>query len=419
MKTNKKYIKSNHFQKIICCSIIVTLLILCQRTIAQAVLETGGQKMPNEWIDKDTHHKVIRLSRREGNNSSFYFHNNPFVPQTKKEGDRMVFYGTDNKGGRQAFTVNLKTFAINQVTNVAGRIGSEIIGHKTNSIYYQLKDSVFAVNINTKQTKLIFVFPADYKGNIASINADETVLAGAKASDAQKEILKQFPEKSKFFDRVFDAHLANDLFIINIKTATLKKIHTENTWLGHVQFSPVDPSLLMFCHEGPWHKVDRIWHININTGEVKMMHKRSVENEIAGHEFFSWDGNTIWFDLQIPKSVTFYLAGADVKTGKEIKYQMTRDEWSIHFNISPDQKLFAGDGGDAGQVAKAKNGMWVYLFTPDGDKFKSEQLVNMQHHNYKSEPNVHFSPDGKWVIFRANFEGEEEVYAVEVAKSDK
>jgi oligogalacturonide lyase len=41
----------------------------------------------------------------------------------------------------------------------------------------------------------------------------------------------------------------------------------------------------------------------------------------------------------------------------------------------------------------------------------------MKHHYYKFEPNVHFSPDGKWVIFRANFEGKEEVYAVEVKKT--
>jgi tricorn protease len=26
------------------------------------------------------------------------------------------------------------------------------------------------------------------------------------------------------------------------------------------------------------------------------------------------------------------------------------------------------------------------------------------------------SPDGKWIIFRANFEGREQVYAVEIAK---
>ena len=41
----------------------------------------------------------------------------------------------------------------------------------------------------------------------------------------------------------------------------------------------------------------------------------------------------------------------------------------------------------------------------------------MKNHNYHLEPNVHFSPDEKWIIFRANFEGGvEQVYAVEIAK---
>jgi oligogalacturonide lyase len=139
-----------------------------------------------------------------------------------------------------------------------------------------------------------------------------------------------------------------------------------------------------------------------------------MDMEIAGHEWISPDGKTIWFDLQQPRSVTFFVAGVDIKTGKERKYSLQRDEWSIHFTTSPDQKLFAGDGGDSGQVAKAKDGRWIYLFTPDGDKFKSTKLVDMKNHNYKLEPNVHFSPDGKWIIFRANFEGNTNVYAVQL-----
>jgi oligogalacturonide lyase len=38
-------------------------------------------------------------------------------------------------------------------------------------------------------------------------------------------------------------------------------IVASNDWLNHVQFSPTDPGLIMYCHEGPWHEVDRIWTI--------------------------------------------------------------------------------------------------------------------------------------------------------------
>jgi oligogalacturonide lyase len=162
--------------------------------------------------------------------------------------------------------------------------------------------------------------------------------------------------------------------------------------------------------------VDRIWTIDVNktSRAPQGMHRRTMDMEIAGHEFFSPDGKTIWFDLQMPRGEAFFVAGTNVKTLQEKKYRLQRDEWSIHFTLSPDQKLFAGDGGDPGQVAKAPNGQWIYLFRLNGDHFVAEKLVNMQHHNYKLEPNVHFSPDGKWIIFRANFEGGQQVYAVEV-----
>jgi oligogalacturonide lyase len=104
-------------------------------------------------------------------------------------------------------------------------------------------------------------------------------------------------------------------------------------------------------------------------------------------------------------------------TGKEIRYQLQRNEWSIHYNLSPDEKTFCGDGGDPSQVARATDGMWIYLFRPQDDSLRSEKLADMQFQKYRAlEPNVHFSPDGKWVIFRANFTGKEEVYAVRIDK---
>jgi oligogalacturonide lyase len=392
---------------------------------AQPVMETGGQKMPDEWIDKTTGHKIIKLTRREGSNMSFYFHNNPFV------GNKMIFYGTNpsnslkndsvkqeiynvTAGNKQIYSVDLGTLKTDQITFQRSPMNGEIVAPKNHLIYYQIKDSVFSTNIDTKQTKLVYVFPADFKAGITTLNADETLLAGAWSSDKEKEILKNNPNKSSYFNLIYEAREPRTLFTVNVRTGELKKLFADSAWLNHVQFSPTDPKLLMFCHEGPWHKVDRIWTINIDTKQIKLMHKRTMDMEIAGHEWFEPDGKIIWYDLQQPRSTNFFVGGTNVSTGEEKKYSLTRDEWSIHFNISKDQKLFCGDGGNEGQVAKAKNGMWIYLFKPNGDKFISEKLVDMKHHNYSLEPNVHFSPDGKWIIFRANFEGEANVYAVQI-----
>jgi hypothetical protein len=41
----------------------------------------------------------------------------------------------------------------------------------------------------------------------------------------------------------------------------------------------------------------------------------------------------------------------------------------------------------------------------------------MSKHQYKLEPNVSFTPDQKWVVFRSNMFGPTYVFAVEVAKA--
>jgi oligogalacturonide lyase len=410
------------------CILSVFFAMITVLSNAQPVMETGGQKMPDEWIDKSTGHKLIRLTRREGSSMSFYFHNNPFI------GNKMVFYNsrletpgevTDmrkqetynlNVKDKQLYMIDLGTLAIEQLTHHPTPMNGEIVSVKRKEVFFQVKDSVFSVNVETKKQRLVFVFPEDFKANITTVNADGTLLGGARATAAEAEILKNNPEKKDFFNLIYEAKLPKTLFTINIATQKLTKLFTDSAWLNHVQFSSTDPSLLMFCHEGPWHKVDRIWTIDVNTKKVTLMHKRTMDMEIAGHEWFGESGKRIWFDLQLPRGETFFVAGADVKTGREIKYQVERNDWSVHYTSSADEKSFAGDGGDPGAVAKAKDGQWINYFTVKGDWLQAEKLVNMKYHKYKLEPNVHFSPDGKWIIFRANFEGTENVYAVEIKK---
>jgi oligogalacturonide lyase len=211
----------------------------------------------------------------------------------------------------------------------------------------------------------------------------------------------------------------------------MKTILRSTDWLNHLEFSPTDPTLLMVCHEGPWHKVDRIWTIRADGSGLTKVHTRTIEMEIFGHEFWSADGSTIWYDLQTPRGEDFWVAGYNVKTGQRTRYHLQRNEWSIHFNVTRDGTLFCGDGGDPGQVAHAPDGEWLYLFRPELRKnqgvedpglirtgvFHAEKLVNMKQHEYHLEPNVSFTPDQKWIVFRSNMFGDTYTFAVEAAKA--
>ncbi len=106
------------------------------------VVETGGKNtMPAQWIDKETGHKIVHLVNREGDNRSFYFHNNPFLPAANGFKEKMIFYGRVNEN-QQLFSVVLKTGETTQISDKR-RISGEIAATKNRMVYYQCGDSVF------------------------------------------------------------------------------------------------------------------------------------------------------------------------------------------------------------------------------------------------------------------------------------
>jgi oligogalacturonide lyase len=440
----------------------MTISRLLTLTLVLASGASAAADLPAEWIDPDTGHRVIRLSREDGT-QSLYFHQNAYTTDGKK------LIVTTAGGG--IATINLATREVKAL--VAGPVSVLVAGHKTGDVYYTKKEGgdrgsaaiVYAANVDTGAAREVVKLPPGR--NVASLNADETLLlgtyveggnpataapAGGRLPGADTRFGQPNYEavgldgKPMTFADAKDLRLHNTLmatragaprvlFTVNTKTGAVKDIFREHEWLGHLQFSPTDPNLIMFCHEGTWHEVDRIWTIRADGASLKKIHSRAMHMEIAGHEFFSADGSTIWYDLQTPRGVDFWLAGYKVATGRRIWYHLQRNEWSVHFNVSSDGTLFAGDGGDSEMVARAPDGKWIYVFRPervpdvagikaansdsliDTGYFQAERLVNTSKHDYRLEPNVTFTPDMKWIVFRSNMLGPTHVFAVEIAKS--
>lgn len=385
-------------------------------------------ELPRDWVDAETGHRIVRLSEEAGS-SSFYFHQNAY------SGDKLIF---STRSGLS--TYDFKTHKTEQI--VEGRAGAVVVGKKTGKVFYFKGDSVFETDVNTKATREIVKDGKQLRtGSGFGLNADETLLAGSMvvgelpaefrpqpaptatptpmpgAPAGQVPGRDSYPGKGDMMERRLAAKVPMQLFTINIKSGEVKTFHQATDWLNHVQMSPTDPNLIMFCHEGPWHKVDRIWTIRTDGSDLKKIHTRTMDMEIAGHEFFGQDGKHIYYDLQTPKGQVFWLAEYDIKTGKMQKFGMEKKEWSVHFGVAPDGKSFLGDGGGPNSVAKGDNGQFIYLFKPEGGKFKSERLVNLAKHDYSLEPNATFTPDGKWIVFRSNMLGPMHIYAVEIAKA--
>ncbi len=425
-------------------------LLLSTVALVAPLISASSQDLPTTWVDQDTGHRIYRLSNEPGS-SGFYFNVNAYSP----DGRLMVYTAHDG-----IHTLELATKKTRLL--VPGGVHAIVVGRKTNSVFFsEFSETADATTISKADlvtgavTKLTTL-----KGRVSipTINADETLAAGtmndgpavepeyganrvtpngtpARAAQQSGNLVQ--PEgKGAMMERRLASRQPLLLFTVSLKPGAengrLTTLLKSTDWVNHLLFSPVDPTLLMYCHEGPWQKVDRIWMIHTDGTHNTLIHKRTMLMEIAGHEFWGLDGKTIWYDWQFPKGEDFFLAGYDLETHRRTAFHMQRNEWSIHFNLTQGETLFTGDGGDPGQVAKAPDGEWIELFHPQmitgagainepdfwqPGVFHSEHLVNMSHHNYKLEPNVRFSPDKTMVIFTSNMFGPSYVFGVEVEKS--
>jgi len=410
---------------------------LSDKSAAQTTAPTTAPQTvlpPLTWLDHDTGHRIHRLTSEPGS-TGLYFNINAYTP----DGKDMTYSAPD--GIHMLELASGKTKLL-----VPGKLKTIAMGKKTRSVYFINTDQheICWANVDTGDVKTLAKLPA--RGVVASINADETLAAGTYIEgtagqdygenrvmpEGQSGPLVQPINKAEMMEERLAAHLPLVLFTINLQTGQQTQLLHSTDWINHLLFFPADPTLLMYCHEGPWHKVDRIWMIRTDGTGNHLIHPRTMAMEIAGHEFWGIDGKNIWYDLQRPKGEDFFLAGFNVQTSERRWYHLQRNEWSIHFNVTEDESLFCGDGGDPSQVAHATDGQWIYLFHPEllevsGENekdfvqpgvFHSERLVNMSKHDYKLEPNVRFSPDEKMVIFTSNMFGPSYVFGVEV-KAEK
>jgi oligogalacturonide lyase len=418
---------------------LIRALVLVAALPAAAPADDAGaspaaaKEPPLSWIDPDTGHRVLRLTREPGS-VSFYFNDNAYTP----DGKEMVY--TSPAG---ICVLDLATLASRAV--VPGPARAIVVGRKTPTIFYTKRtqdpqvSTLWSTNVDTGETRKLADLPP--RGSVSTINADETLACGTfldagavvpganggnapAASQTASQNRVQPANKTQMMERRLAARLPINMYTIDLGTGKVTVLIHSTDWLNHMQFSPTDPALLLYAHEGLWWLVDRIWTIRTDGTQNQLVHKRTMENEIAGHEWWGLDGKTVWYQLHYPNGMeSSFIAGYRPDSGERVWYHYTPDQSSIHDNSSGDDSLFCGDGD--------KHSPWIFLLRPvriadkgtlgtnlvKGGYLESEKLVNMSKHDYALEPNPSFTPDKRLVIFASNMFGPSYVFGVEVAKA--
>jgi len=324
-------------------SSLVALVFIAFPFFMQAQSATPTHELPPKtWVDKDTGHRIWRISD-EPNSGAFYFNVNAYTPDHKQ----MVYNSPQGVRVLDLATMQTKMLVpnppppANADTSPTARFSrgahAIVVGHKTNSIFFTRIDpathtnAIYKANTNTGEIRKLVDLPG--RLSVSSINADETLGAGtyneadvpggdpnapnafaanppptlppanANAASNLGGAHIQADDKGQMMERRLAARIPLVLFTIRLepgpngeKPGLIKPLLHSTDWVNHLLFSPTDPELLMYCHEGMWQKVDRIWLIHTDGTHNTLIHKRTMAMEIAGHEFWGLDGQTIWYD---------------------------------------------------------------------------------------------------------------------------
>src|ERR1700694_2832713 len=97
----------------------------------------GSDEPPASWIDPDTGHRVVRLTREPGS-ASLYFNQHGYTA----DGRKMIFTTPDGIS-----VLDLQTHAVK--AGVDGKVRVIVAGRKTQQVYYLQDGVVWAADVDT------------------------------------------------------------------------------------------------------------------------------------------------------------------------------------------------------------------------------------------------------------------------------
>ena len=230
-----------------------------------------GERYPSEMRtcrDPVSGLPVTQLTS-SGINVHMYFTDNAF----DLSGERIFILSNRAAGGKgeilNIFSLDLESGEMTRLTDEEDGIVIDAFTRTPDSEYigYIVRESTIRIlNTVTGELKTIFHSPDMVLHNL-SFSCDKKTVGFVCDEKLDGLIPNGGPNYAGFRDKMF-ALKKGVAARIGIDGKGYREVFRDTCWVNHFQFSPADPSLAMFCHEGPWNEVlQRIWLIDMETEE--------------------------------------------------------------------------------------------------------------------------------------------------------
>ena len=377
-----------------------------------------------EFKDEKTG-RTIRQLTQQYNNYHLYFTENSFF-----KGANQIVFRSDRASGEDRaphedpvynlFIMDLETGEIGQLTDETASIGNATKTPEGDLIVYVSGNRIRKLELETGVISTVYEETGSYNVGTPSISRNRRYIAFCRN---EKVNVKRGPNYTGFKDRYYnvkDARITLAYLDGSASFDVLKDTHQ----IGHFQFCPVDSTLGLLCHEGPWNLVtQRMWVLDFASREVRPIFRQTEEDSI-GHEFWTRDG-LIFFDNRGPghdgtitsdrtQAVATDVAvkeqhdfvpfvGIADKTGGILR-KIEMPFYCNHYHANPENTLLVGDDVDD-----------LVLIDISGERATLETLCNHKTSWHTSSSHCHptWRWDGRQILYASDYGGKINLYLVE------
>lgn len=259
-----------------------------------------GRTWPAEGrtLRDETTGRTVRQLTSVGHNVHLYFTDNAF----DRGADSIIFLSDRAEDERKPahaahynlFRMELGNGVITQLTDEAAPVRKATKTPDGSLIAYVAGHEVMLLDTRTGASTLVHEEREGLNLGRPSISADGHFVG----FDRNEPGAAHGPNYSGFKERYYGIKDGR-ITLAHADGAGSFDLFRDTCQLAHFQFSPIDPTLAMFCHEGPWHLVtQRIWLIDL-VSRRPVPAFRQGEQDSVGHEFWTMDGK-VFFDNRGP-----------------------------------------------------------------------------------------------------------------------
>lgn len=378
---------------------------------------------PFSYADRASGRAVRQLTTYRGHSSHPYFTD----PCWFRSGRSFVFT-SDRDGASNVYRYDIDSDRIFRLTDLMGvhRENERVFDYRPQPVfseandrcYYWWRNTLYELDVDTGDQRVVYTAPKEVLLGIhAATSADGKYVCTAMRGRVEgEERTLEYPYHK--FPELMQAQPRTEIIRIDVEAGTCETVHEEERFITHVNHSPTLPNVVTFCHEGHWSQVEqRIWGLDITTGERWKIRDQSDGQYTIGHEYWFADGEHIGYHGRPRSGLESEHVYGYARWDGSIVTEVTFPYHSTHF-ASLDERLIVGDGTP---VRVNLDIPYILLYTWDGMRFGEPKVLaehrctfNHQH----SHCHPRFTPDGNSVLFVSDATGYAQLYLVEIGLLD-